>query len=62
MPAHRARARIGEQVDEHVGGVEIEEVVSRFAQMGLALVHRRHPDRLDALDPERLDDRAIALH
>jgi hypothetical protein len=62
LGAHRARARIGEEVDQDVGSVEVEEVVARLAQVSLALVHRGHPDRLDALDPERLDDRVPALH
>jgi hypothetical protein len=59
---HRAGPRVGEQVDEHVGGVEVKQVVAGRLQVRLALVDGGHPDRLDALDPERLDDRAPALH
>ena len=32
VAAHRARARVGQQVDDHVVGVEVEEVVARFAR------------------------------
>ena len=62
LGGHGARAGIGEQVDQHIGGVQVEEVVPGRLQALLTLIDRRHPDRLDALDPERLDDRAPALH
>jgi hypothetical protein len=59
---HRTRPGVGEQVDQHVRGVEVEQVVPRLGERGRALFRRRHPDRLHALDPERLDDRPPALH
>ena len=30
VAAHRARARVGQQVDDHVRGVDVEEVVARL--------------------------------
>src|SRR6185503_12170964 len=62
LGGHRAGPRVGQQVDDHVRRVEAEEVVARLAEVALALLHRGHPDRLDALDPERLDDRLPLIH
>ena len=59
---HGARARVGQQVDEDVVGVEVEQVVAGRLEAPLALLHRRQPDGLDGLDAERLDDRLPALH
>jgi len=62
LGAHGAGARIGQEVDQDVVGVEVEEVVAGGAELRLSFVHGREPDRLDALDPEGLDDRAETLH
>ena len=59
---HGPGAGIGEEVDHHVRGVQVEEVVAGLAEMPVALLDGGHPDRLDALDPERLDDRLPAIH
>ena len=59
---HRAGARIGQQVDEHVIRVEVEQVVAGRLELLLPLRDGRQPDRLDALDAERFDDRLPALH
>ena len=59
---HRSGTRIRQQVDDHIRGVEVEEVVARLEQMLVAFGDRGHADRLDALDPERLDDRLPAIH
>src|SRR6185312_10026338 len=50
------------QVDQDVVGVQVEEVVAGRSQQLLTLLHRGQPDRLDALDAERLDDGLPALH
>ncbi len=62
LGAHGAGARIGQEVDEHVVGVEVEQVVARGLQGGLPLLDGGEPDGLDALDPEGLDDRVPAIH
>ena len=59
---HRARARIGQEVDQHVVSVEVEEVVAGSLELGLALRHGGEPHGFHALDAERLDDRCPALH
>ena len=56
LGAHRAGARIGEQVDDHVVRMDREQVPAGLAQQLAAFLHRRQPDRLDHLDAERLDD------
>ena len=62
VAAHGARARVGEQVDEHVVGVEVEQVVARRLEGRRALLDGRQPDRLDGVDAEGLDDRLPAVH
>ena len=52
---HRSGAGVGQQVDQHVLGLEQEEVVSGCDQRGLTF-GARAADRLDGLDAERLDD------
>ncbi len=54
---HRARPGVGEQVDQDVVGVQVEQVVAGGADRGLALLAGGDPQRLDRVDPERLDDR-----
>ena len=54
--AHRSRAAVGEQVDQHVGGGNQEHVESGLADDRLALFARPHVQRFDDFDPERLDD------
>ena len=58
VPAHRPGAGVGEQVDQHVLGPQLEEVVVGGGQMPAALGLRGQPHRLDRVDPERLDDGA----
>ena len=60
LRAHRAGAGIGQQVDDHVVGVDREQVPARFLEQRPPLGGRREPDRLHHLDPERLDDRLHA--
>ena len=54
--AHRRGAAVGEEVDEHVLGLEQEDVVGGLPQALLALGGGREADGLDGLDLERLDD------
>ena len=58
IATHRAGARVGEQIDQHVAGLHLEQVVTRLAHGNPALPQRRHPQRLHRVDAERLDDRA----
>ena len=58
VAAHRAGARVGEQVDQHVLGVHLEQVVAGPDHGRLRCCARGHPQRLHRVDPERLDDRA----
>ena len=62
VAAHRAGARVGQQVDDDVLGMDVEEVVAGCREGRLALLDARQPDRLDRVDAERLDDRLPALH
>ncbi len=62
VAAHGARAGIGEQVDEHIVGVDVEQVVARRLERRGALLDRRQPDRFDRVDAKRLDDRLPAVH
>ena len=52
--AHRARARVGQQVDGHLVGAQLEEVVVRLANPGFALLARGGADGLGHLDFVRL--------
>ena len=58
----KASTSYGQQVDQDVVGVEVEEVVPGRLERGVALLDRRQPDGLDRMDPERLDDRPPAVH
>ena len=62
LRGHRARARVREQVHEHARARHVEQVVARALELLLALLARGHPNRLDGVDPERLDDRAKSVH
>ncbi len=55
--AHGAGPAIGQQVNENVVGSEGEEVVVGGSDQRLAFFAAGHADRLDGLDPERLDNR-----
>ena len=58
LGAHRARPRVGEEIDDDVVGAYAEQVVVRGLQDAVALARGRHPDGLDDLDAKRLDDGA----
>ena len=58
--AHRVRAGVGEEIDVDVVGAQQEGVVAGLGQSALALLARRHPQRLDHLDLPRLRPRAAA--
>ena len=62
VAAHRARAGVGQQVDQHVLGVEVEQVPAGGLERRLALGLGGQPDGLHGVDPERLDDRLPAVH
>jgi hypothetical protein len=53
---HGAGAGVGEQVDEHIVGVEQEQIVMRGAEQGFALSAGGPADGFNALDAEGLDD------
>ncbi len=55
---HRPGARVGEQVDDHLVGVEPEEVVPGSFERPFPLLTSGEIDGLDAVDAERLDDGA----
>ena len=57
VAGHRARAGVGQEVDEDVGRVEPEDVVPGVANRAGAVRGRRQLQRLDRVDAERLDDR-----
>ena len=56
--AHRAGARIGEQINVDVFALEQEGVVARFDDLALPIFARRHFDRLDHLDFVRFGNRS----
>ena len=60
--AHRARARIGEQVDVDVLGLDEERVETGLADVTLALRACGHVNRLDDLDLPGLGPAAMAHH
>jgi hypothetical protein len=62
LGAHRAGARVGEQVDQHVLGRELEDVVLRRRQRRDPLLARRELPGFDRLDAERLDDGVKRVH
>jgi hypothetical protein len=55
---HGACSGVRQEIDEHVVRAELERVVARLDEVLAPLRTRRHPDRLDDLDTERLDDTA----
>jgi hypothetical protein len=55
--AHGAGARVGEPVEEHVLGPELENVELGGGEEIFPLDAGGHADGLDRLDPERLDER-----
>ena len=57
---HRARARVGEEVDEHLVRGQLEEVEVDRRDGRPPLLLCRQPQRLHRVDPERLDDRLEA--
>ena len=57
---HRASARVRQQVDEHVVGVQEEHVEAGRGERHLAVLALAELQRLHGLDAERLDDRVEA--
>ena len=53
---HRAGAAVGQQVDQHVLGLEQERIVAGFRQILLAFGAGGETDRLDRADAEWFDD------
>ena len=58
IAGHRAGAGVGQQIDQHILGAEIEQVVAGLRQGFLALGRSCQPQGLDRVDPKRLDDGA----
>jgi hypothetical protein len=56
IPRHRAGAGIGQQIDEDVLGVQVEEVKAGALDGRLALRRGCHAQGLDRMNAERLDD------
>ena len=56
LVAHRRRAAIGQEVDEHVLGRDLKRIEVGISEDRFTLFRRREPDRLDHLDLEWLDD------
>jgi len=57
LGGHGAGAGIGKQIKQHIAGAKLEQVVSGLLEQDLALFGGGTSERLDAFDPERLDDR-----
>ena len=53
---HRGSSGICEQIDYHLIGAEVEDVVARGSNPFVPFLGRAHRDRLDDFDPERLED------
>ena len=53
---HGAGSRIGQQVDQDVTRRDAEQVIAGLFEVAFALLAGSLPQRLDALDAERLDD------
>ena len=53
---HGGSSGVGEEIDQDIVGVELEEVVADGVDESLAFAASSLPDRFDALDPEGLDD------
>jgi hypothetical protein len=62
VAAHRAGPGVREEVDEDVLRVHVEQVVAGCLDGLGALDARGQADRLNRVDPERLNDRAPAIH
>jgi hypothetical protein len=58
---HRARTRVGEEIDEHVLRAQGEDVVARLLDLLAALVLGGNAERFDGMDAEGLDDRLEAV-
>ena len=54
---HRTGPGVGEQVDQDVHRPQPEQIEPTRLERGAAVGLRRHAQRLDGVDPERLDDR-----
>src|SRR5947209_10317661 len=54
---HGACSRIRKQIEQNVSRAEQKEVTARLFEKPLALGHGSMPERFDALDPKRLDNR-----
>ena len=54
--AHGGGARIGQKIDEHVLGAQVEQVVVGLFQQGAPFGHAGHADGLYGLDAEWFDD------
>ncbi len=57
LGGHGAGAGIGKQIKQHIAGAKLEQVISGLLEQDLALFGGGTSERLDAFDPERLDDR-----
>lgn len=55
---HRSCARVGQQIDQYVVGVEAEEVPANLFDRAQPFGTRGEPDGLDGVNSERLDDGA----
>src|SRR5665647_3584079 len=58
VTAHRTGARVGEQVDQHVLSVHLEQVVAGRGNGRLSLLRCGHPQRLD----DGVVDRCTHVH
>jgi hypothetical protein len=62
VAAHCPGSRVGQQVDQHVLGVDREQVEAGRLERRLSLGARGDADGLDGVDAERLDDRPREVH
>ena len=62
LAAHRSGAAVGEQVDQHVGSVDLKDVEPGALEDGLALGACCQSNRLNRLDSKRFDNRFHTLH
>jgi hypothetical protein len=61
LSRHRAGPGVGQQVDQHLLGPQLEQVVPRGGQGGRPLRPGGQPHRLDRVNAERLNDRPERL-
>jgi len=54
---HSARARVRQQIDQNIFGIDLEKVIAGLLEEAFALFSCGVPQRFDALDAEWLDDR-----